>query len=262
MNNSLCDIPDSGTSPICYMDINLKDECIGRLMIRLFRDVFPAGVENFIGIASGKTYRVQKKGYGKYQYKKETRRTYQGCKFFNFLYNNYMISGDIYNNNGTDAGTIYCDKPIPNTCFGDYYYPFNKKGLIGLVPFINEQNGLTYYDSTFMITLDDIKPTNNLAELNCNHIVIGQVYCGLELIDKMNELIFPYAGRKYPEFVISKCGVYRTSSSGRKLRPSPCDEKVRYILPPCLPNNPDKCCPKEYCGEPICYGSDDEAEND
>ena len=249
MNYCIDDLPESYNT-VVFFEISLKEECIGKILIRLYRDVFPAGVENFIGIARGKTYRTEKKGFGRYQYKKEIRRTYEGCKFFSFLYNNYTISGDIYKNNGTDAGTIYCDKPISDCYLGDYYFPHDRKGLISLVPFIDERTGRAMYDSTFLITLDDIKPSNNLAELNCNHVVIGQIYSGMEVIDKMNKMYFGFAGRKYPEFVISKCGVYGATNN-MKMRAKPLLENVRYILPQC----------NQHCGEPICSDSDDDGSN-
>lgn len=204
MNYTLDNIPDSGKYPVVYMDICLHEQILGRIRIKLFRDVFPEGVENFVKIASGKTSRVEEKGLLR-KYYKETVRTYQGCKFFEYKYNNYAISGDIYNNNGSDAGTIYSDNSIP-ACFGSSYYPHDSKGMVSLIPFI-DNNGNKNYDSTFMITLDDRKLTNELADLDKDQIVIGQVIEGMHVIDKMNELIIPFAGRKYPEFVIGKCGV-------------------------------------------------------
>lgn len=231
MNYSLTDLPDSGQNPMVSMEISLKGEPLGNIQIRLFRDVFPAGVENFYKIAGGKTYKVEKKGTGQYKYKKETRRTYEGCKFFNFLYNNYVVSGDIYHNNGTSAGTIYNDQPIPAD-FGEYYYPHEAKGLISLVPFRDETTGRLFYDSTFMITLDDSKPSNVLKELDKDQIVIGQVTSGLDVLDKINELIKPYAGRKYPEFVISKSNVYRAHVSGRRIRPTTVEDRRKLINQP------------------------------
>lgn len=238
MNFSLTDLPDSGKNPIIYMDISLKGESLGRIYIRLFRDVFPAGVENFVKIASGKTYRIIKKGNGKYKYKKEIRRTFDGCKFFQFLYNNYIVSGDIYDNNGTNAGTIYCDKPIPPD-FGEFYYPHETKGLVSLVPFKDEATGRLFYDSTFMITLDDIKPTNVLGDLDKDQIVIGQVYSGLDVLDKMNQLIKPYAGRKYPNFFIGKSDAYRKKDGCKRSRPVTIIDRKKNINEPIF--IPDKC---------------------
>ena len=40
MNYSLCDLPNTGNNPVVWMDITLNEEVIGRIYIRLFRDVF------------------------------------------------------------------------------------------------------------------------------------------------------------------------------------------------------------------------------
>ena len=232
MNYSLLDLPDSGKNPMVYMDISLQGEILGRIHIKLFRDVFPAGVENFLKIAGGRTYKVIKKGTGKYQYKKEIRRTYDGCKFFHFLCNNYMISGDIYNNNGTNAGTIYNDNPIPSD-FGDFFYPHETKGLVSLVPFKDEATGRIFYDSTFMITLDDMKPSNILKDLDHDQIVIGQVCSGIDVLDKMNSMIKPYARRKYPNFIISKSDAYITRNGcKRRIRPLTHTDNKKFINEP------------------------------
>jgi len=239
MNYSLSDLPDSGKNPVVYMDISLAGEVLGRLYIRLFRDVFPAGVENFVKIAAGRTYKIIQKGNGRYKYKKEIKRTYAGCKFFHFSHNNYIISGDIYSNNGKKAGTIYCDEPIPSD-FGEFYYPHETKGLISLIPFKDETTGKIFYDSTFMITLDDIKPSNVLKDLDCDQIVIGQIFGGIDVLDKMNQLIRPYAGRKYPEFVISNCDVYRKLNGNRRIRPITLADRKKHINEPMfVPENCD-----------------------
>lgn len=231
MNYSLLDLPDSGKNPSVYMDISLKEELLGRLRIKLFRDVFPAGVENFVKIAAGKTSMVTFKGNGRFRYKKITPRKFDGCKFYHMSHNNYIISGDIYNNNGTNAGTVYCDNPIP-AAFGDYYYPHNTKGLVSLVPF-RDDAGRLFYDSTFMIMLDNANSTNLLHELDADQIVIGQVCGGLEVLDKMNELIKPYAGRKYPNFIISKCDVIvQKNGLSRRSRPITITDNAKFINEP------------------------------
>lgn len=236
MNYSLTDIPDSGKNPIVYMDINLKGETIGRIQIRLFRDVFPAGVENFVKIAGGRTYQIIKKGTNRFPYKQEKRRSYEGCKFFRFMYNNYLISGDIYKNNGTSAGTIYNDEPIPSS-FGEYYYPHEVKGMVSLVPYKDEATGKLFYDSTFMIILDDIKPTNIMGLLDQDQIVIGHIYSGMDVLDKMNQMIKPFAGRKYPDFVIGKCDVIRKRQGNYRRRPITIDDRKRFN------NKPIPCAP-------------------
>jgi len=235
MNYALTDLPDSGSNPIVYMDIGLKGNLIGRIQIRLFRDVFPAGVENFVKIANGQTYKVIKKGNGQFIYTKDVRRTYDNCKFYHFLHNNYIISGDIYNNDGTNAGTIYCDQPIP-AIFGEFYYPHEIKGSVSLIPFKDEITGKIFYDSTFMIMLDDVKPTNILKDLDTDQIVIGQVSSGMDILDKMNLMIKPYAGRKYPDFTIIKSGTFNKRGGSRRMRPITISDRRKFINKPTVDN--------------------------
>jgi len=223
------------------MDIVLCEEVIGRIYIILFRDVFPAGVENFFKIASNRTYRVDNKGSGNYKFKKETLRTFEGCKFYNLRYNNYIVSGDIYNNNGTEAGTIYNDQPIP-AWFGDCYYPHESKGLVSLVPFRDAATGELFFDSTFMITLDNVRPNNTLSELDNDQIVIGQVYQGMDVIDKINKLIKPYAGRRYPDFRIGKTDIYRNATTSRRIRPITSIERNKLLHPSCYKKDCEKKC--------------------
>jgi len=249
MNYSLADLPDAGDNLVVYMDIILQEEVIGRIFIRLFREVFPAGVENFYRIASNKTYRIDQKGFGNYKFNRERIRTFEGCKFFNLKFNNYVVSGDIYNNDGSSAGTIFNDEPIP-ACFGDYYYPHNSKGLVSLIPYLDARTGEFFYDSSFMITLDDVKPTNTLSELDSDQIVIGQIYQGLEVIDRINSLIRPYAGRRYPDFRIGKTGIYRKGTTLRRLRPI-----IRIQKNNCCSSKCDCCLPEHKkcnCRLPEC----------
>jgi len=220
MNYDLTNLPDIGPNTTVHMDIILNSTFVGKISIKLFRDVFPAGVENFARIAAGKTYKATNMGGGNHRYVKETQRTYEGCKFYHLSHNNYIVCGDIYTNDGKNSGTIYNDKPISSN-FGDYYYPHEAKGLVSLVPFNDEATGQTLYDSTFMITLDNPKPSNVIKELDKDQIVIGQVYDGMEVIDKINQMIKPYAGRHYPNFSIGTCNISSNSTSRRRAYPQP-----------------------------------------
>lgn len=200
MNYTLSDLPNVQDSYV-FMDIFLSQSLLGTIKIKLFRDVFPAGVDNFALIAKGSTYKEIPMGYRKKKFIKAVKRTFDDCRFFHFKYNNYIVSGDIYNNNGFNAGTIFNDEPIPSV-FGDYYIPHDTKGLISLIPYYDETSQRLLYDSTFMITLDDVKPSNILRELDKDQIVIGNIISGIDILDKINKLIKPHAGRSYPKITI------------------------------------------------------------
>lgn len=221
MNCNLDELPDSGQNPLVYIEFSANSSIIGRVYIKLYRDVFPAGVENFVSIISGSTERIEKKGCGKYSHVKAIRRSYTDCNIFHHSYKNYIVSGDIYDNNGQTAGTIYDDKPIP-AMFGDYYIPHDTCGLVSLVPFVDEKTGDVFYDSTFLITMDKPQSRNCLSELDKDHVVIGYVYRGLDVINKLNELIKPFAGRKYPQIKISACGVKKLGMTTRTRPNSKC----------------------------------------
>ncbi|CAH6421648.1 Cyclophilin type peptidyl-prolyl cis-trans isomerase/CLD [uncultured virus] len=209
--------PDSGQNPIVYFDIAANSQSLGRIHIKLFRDVFPAGVENFVLIAAGVTYRIQTKGCGKGKFMKETQRSYTGCKFFHKVFEKYVVSGDIYTNTGQTAGTIYDDKPIPADV-GPEYIPHESRGLVSLVPFEDETTGELMYDSTFMITLDCARPSNGLSMLDEGQIVIGYICEGIEVLDRINEVLVPFAGRNYPELSISLSGVSKSERPHRQPR--------------------------------------------
>lgn len=248
MNYSLCNLPYSGDNPVVFMDLKIHKEVIGRIFIRLFRDIFPAGVENFVRIAEGRSYKTEKKGVGRYKYIKEVRRTYEGAKFFNNLFNNYIVSGDIYSNDGTNAGTIYCDHPIP-PYYKDFYYPHEVKGMVSLVPFRDETaegcNRL-FYDSTFMILLNDIKPFNAdvYHNLDKDQIVIGHVYAGTELLDKINKLLQPFAGRRYPDIRVGKCGIFKKTQPFRRTRPITLADRKKMTVP-CVNRVCEEACYKQ-----------------
>lgn len=220
MNYSLDCLPNCGRYPIVFMDIMSKSECLGRIHIRLDREVFPAGVENFVRIAAGMTYRTERQ----LNYIREIKRTYDGCRIFHSLWDNYIVTGDIYCNDGTRSGTIFCDLPFEYPDCG-LWYNHNAPGLISLVPYFDECTGQFFYDSTFMVTLNGCQPCNVIGELDIDQIVIGRIYQGLEILPKINCLIRSPAGsNRYSCLQIGKCGAYFIENP--------------ICMPPLLPNAP------------------------
>ena len=207
MNYNINNIPNTGDNPEIYMEIGISGRSIGKIKINLFRDAFPAGVENFIKIITGETKQISQEGILDYVYTTQQKRTYQDNIFYFGEYNNYIMSGDIYNNNGTNAGTIYYDMPFTLTDPPFYYYG-NYPGLLVLIPFYTDTE-IPYYDSTFAITLSS---DNNL---DSNAIVIGELTEGLNVLDKINNFLKPVASRKYPIFNIIDCGIVRQNSKNK-----------------------------------------------
>jgi cyclophilin family peptidyl-prolyl cis-trans isomerase len=212
------EILNSGKHPSVFMDIGLKNNIIGTIYIELFRDIYPAAVENFIGICKGKTFHTDKLGYGKYKYRRVVKRSYENCKFYNKIHDNYLATGDIYNNDGTDGGTIFNDISIP-AIYPDEFYPHDRTGLISLIPYVDENTGRYYFDSNFMITLDEGRPENLLNSADEENLVIGKIYSGLNVIETINNSITPFNGSAYPEYYIAKCGLNVNTTNKRRTYP-------------------------------------------
>lgn len=189
--------------PVIFMDLNMDSNPIGRIYASLDREVFPEGVDNFVGMVRGDTHKISKTSKDLYQ---QHQRSFNNTSFFKVKYNNYMVGGDIYNDDGSSAGTIFDDEPLPapDTVL---YYTHDVKGIISLVPYRDDVTGDLMYDSTFMITLDSPKSTNLISELDTDQIVIGSIYSGLEVLDKINMAHVPFAGRKYPRIKITRVGI-------------------------------------------------------
>lgn len=176
-----------------YFDIGINGENIGRMVIELYPDVFPQAVENFLQIAAGSTYRMEPRN----GYTRQTKRSYSGTKFFKSMHNKYLMGGDIYQNNGTDAGSIYEDKPIVESV-PDYFIPHDQAGLVSVVSY---EDGDKLYDSTFLITLGADPSLDETA------VVIGSITRGKSILSRINDSIIPAAGRRYPIYHIIESGV-------------------------------------------------------
>lgn len=181
-----------------YFDIGVNGENIGRMVIELYPDVFPEAVENFLRLAEGNTYKLEPRN----GYTRQTQRSYSETKFFRLMHNKYIMGGDIYQNDGTSAGSIYDDIPIVESV-PDYYIPHDQAGLVSVVSYL--ENDTKLYDSTFIITLG---PNSDLDD---SAIVIGSVTRGKHLLNRINDSIVPAAGRRYPIYHIIESGVISTS---------------------------------------------------
>lgn len=218
MEYTLDSPPNSGLLPRVKMEIMVGERHLGYLYIELDREAFPLGVENFVNLCRGNTYRVEDVGYRPFTAKRVTQRTYESSKFYERKFGNYIRGGDFDKNNGKGSATIYDDDPIPPP-LNEWCYPHDRKGLISLVPFFDIDTESYYYDNNFLITLEEPNPDNGISQLDEDHIVIGCVYSGEELLDDINRNIQPFHGRRYPDYRIGKCEVIKEFRAYTKKRP-------------------------------------------
>jgi cyclophilin family peptidyl-prolyl cis-trans isomerase len=210
-NDLQYDKPIFCTLSIETIDTEKGTSFTSEIIIKIFRNAFPMGVDNFIGMILGNTLMKVNNGkeFGINSLLGKSLMTNSGCttmkpksyrnnKFHILNHNKFMVAGDIYNNNGTNAATIFDDNPIP---YIDALIKLPKKYkyLVGLMPYkVNENEW--YYDSTFMITLGSQKFVQPV-------VMIGYVVSGNEEIDKINNSIQPRVGREYPTVTITNCSV-------------------------------------------------------
>lgn len=211
MNYNLDNLPFSGMTPRVILTLAFNDVIIGDISILLYRDVFPAGVENFVLLALGTTSRITDIKMFNRTIQKATPRTYVGSKFYRYTQNRFIIGGDIYRNNGTSSGTIYNDMPIPST-MSKPLYSHTPKGMLSLVSYNNDVSGAKYFDSTFMITLVDSNDQELINKMDNDNIVIGRVTSGYDVLDKINMLIAPSKGKFTPNITIYEAKAYTTVS--------------------------------------------------
>lgn len=145
------------------MSISIDDVSIGKLGLKLYRGAFPIGVENFCQLCQGSTFKITNyntnhtNNSNTYQVRDVTQRSYTNSVFYTMVHNAYVLGGDIYNNDGSNAGTVYDDQPF------EYHdavseLPRDQVGLLALVPYYlddesNSKIKRPFYDSTFSITL-------------------------------------------------------------------------------------------------------------
>lgn len=154
----VAEAPKTSKQPIAIMKTSLGD-----ITLKLFPDVAPKTVENFIGLATGKKEWTDPKT-GK---KVKGKPLYNGTIFHRVI-EDFMIQGGDPIGNGTGG---------PGYEFGDEFSPsvrFDRAGLLAMANAGPGTNG-----SQFFITL---APT---PHLNDHHTIFGEVTQGMDVVKKI-----------------------------------------------------------------------------
>ncbi|CAM9133509.1 unnamed protein product, partial [Scytosiphon promiscuus] len=185
--------PASGTGPLCFMDIEVGGEPVGRLVFRLYADKTPKAAENFRALCTGE------KGPGL---------RYEGSAFHRIIPGFVVQGGDYTRGDGRGGKSIYGDK------FDDE--PFMRHHKLGLLSMANK--GPNTNNSQFFITLKAV------AHLDGKHVVFGEVQSGINVLDRMKSvtLLEPKRdGKPAPEqrVVIARCG--QLNEDGAEIQAGP-----------------------------------------
>ncbi|XP_035666996.1 peptidyl-prolyl cis-trans isomerase B-like [Branchiostoma floridae] len=179
-----------------WMDIEIDDEPVGRIVIGLFGDIVPATVMNFAALMKG-------------TWKGDSSFSYKGSIFHRVVKDHVIQGGDITNWDGTGGKSIYGE------VFPDENFLLSHKGT-GWVSMAN--HGPDTNQSQFFITLQTAR------FLDKRYVVFGKVLQGLSVVKKIAETEVDAWDRPKKLVRVLNCGVeivspygYRDSESRAEL---------------------------------------------
>ncbi|KAF2198120.1 hypothetical protein GQ43DRAFT_443635 [Delitschia confertaspora ATCC 74209] len=170
-------------NPVCFFDITLGGEKLGRIKMELFKDVAPKAVENFRQFCTGETRDHLGKPIG-----------YKGAKFHRVIQKFMIQGGDFINGDGTGSRTIY-----------------------GVDKFADEKPGLDIkLDQAGLLAMANSGPNTNGCQffitcapcewLNKKHVVFGKVIDGMDVVMKIENTRKNQNDRPIQDVVIAQCG--------------------------------------------------------
>lgn len=172
------------SNPRVYLDLQIGENAIQRVIIELFKDVVPKTAENFRALCTGE----------KGQSASGKALNYQGSVFYRVTKGFMMQGGDITGGDGTGSESIYGAK------FEDENFRIRHR-CSGLLSMANGGPGTN--GSQFLITFGPA------AQLDNKHVVFGRVLSGMEVVREVEQL--PTEGNDRPtvSVQVAACGELR-----------------------------------------------------
>jgi len=175
---------------IVFLDIEVADEYVGRIIIELFNDIVPKTADNFYYLCTGEK--------GKCTTDDTRLLCYKGCKFHRLIKGFMIQGGDITKDNGIGGESIYG----PQFDDENFELSHDTQGLLSMA-----NRGPNTNSSQFFITCSAQK------HLDGKHCVFGKVLQGMNVVNLiMNLPIKPYKTNPYkPKFAVrvAECGDLR-----------------------------------------------------
>merc|ERR1719281_1059052 len=173
--------------PKCFLEIEIANKKLGRIVVELFGDVVPKTVENFRALCTGECGISPVCGKNLH---------YKGCKFHRIIPSKVIQGGDITKNDGHGGVSIYAQDTDGTFPDENFKLKHDRPGLVSMAhkcfkPGVN--------CSQFFFT------TTAQPKLDGKHVVFGRIISGMDLLSKLESAGTP-GGKPLFEVVISDCG--------------------------------------------------------
>ncbi|KAH8108033.1 peptidyl-prolyl cis-trans isomerase B precursor [Cristinia sonorae] len=169
-----------------FLDIKNGDDDLGRIVIGLFGEDVPKTAENFRALASGATADGTSLGFG-----------YKNAIFHRVIKDFMIQSGDITHGDGTGGKSIY-GQYFPDE---NFEIPFDAPGLVAMANKGEDTNSSQFFITTVITDW-----------LNGKHVVFGKILSGMDVVDRIQNLLTDGNDRPLQSVVISNCGEVPTAS--------------------------------------------------
>lgn len=170
------------SNPVVFLDIQVGNRPLGRLVFELYANTTPKTAENFRSLCTGE------RGISVQSNKSLS---YKMCKFHRLISGFMVQGGDITRGDGTGGESIYGEK-FPDE---NFLRTHDTPGLLSMANSGPNTNG-----SQFFITFRDTPHLNN------RHVVFGKLRDGMEVLQVMENVSTDANDCPRAEVIISNCG--------------------------------------------------------
>ncbi|CAN1307652.1 Peptidyl-prolyl cis-trans isomerase CYP21-1 [Linum perenne] len=165
-----------------YLDIDIDEQRLGRIVIGLYGQVVPKTVENFRALCTGEKGRSTTSGKPLH---------YKGTSFHRIVSGFVIQGGDIVHGNGKGTDSIY-GGTFPDE---NFEIKHSHAGVVSMANSGPDSNG-----SQFFIT------TIKSSWLDGDHVVFGKVIQGMDYVYAIEGGAGAYSGKPRKKVVIADCG--------------------------------------------------------